>query len=66
MNLIRIPPDTSLTHLQLTSLILRYRTSLRLRYPADTGMIYAPEMQIEAVIDLSKKTPISTKIRGDS
>src|ERR1700760_230258 len=34
------PARTSSTHLLLTSLILRYRMTLRLRYPADRSIIH--------------------------
>jgi len=64
MNPIRIPPDTSSRHLLLTSPILRYRTTLRLRYPADRSIIHAPEKQLEMSTDWSKKTAISARIRG--
>jgi len=64
MNLIRIPQDTSAMHLLLTSLILRYRTTLRLRYPADRSTIHTPEKPVETLTNLSKKTAISASIRG--
>jgi len=64
MNPIRIPPDTSLTHLLLMSLILRYLTTLHLRYPADRSIIHAPEKELERSMDLSMKTAISARIRG--
>jgi len=64
MNLIRIPPDTDSTHSLLTRLILRYRTTLSLRYPADGSIIHPPEKQLERSMDLSKKTAISARIRG--
>jgi len=64
MNPIGIPPDRSSTYLLLTSLILRCRTTLRLRYMADRSIIHAPKKQLETSTDLSKKTVISARIRG--
>ena len=64
MNPIRIPPDTSSTHLLLTSLILRYQTTLHLRYPADRSIIHGPEKHCETLTDLSKKTAISARSPG--
>ena len=64
MNPIRIPADTSSTHFLLTSVIQRYQTTLRLRYPADRSIIHALEKQLETSTDLSKKTAISARICG--
>ena len=61
---IRIPPNMGSTHLLLPSLIVRYRKTLRLRYPADRSIIHAPEKQLERSTDLSKNTALSARTRG--
>ena len=61
MNPIPISLDTSSMHLLLTSLILGYRMTLHLRYPADRSIIHPPVKQLETSRDLSKKTTISAR-----
>jgi len=64
MNPMPMPPHTSSTHLLLTSQLLRYRPTLRLRYPAYRTIIHPLEKQLETSIDFNKKTAIAGRISG--
>ena len=61
MNLIRIPPDASMTHLVMSlliCLIVSFLIALRVRLPPKIRIMKAQEKQLETLIDLSKNAII--------